>query len=156
MKYIEKIQKFMYGRYGPDNLYHFLFKLYLGLFLIDIIIENSIITYIELLVIVIMFYRFFSKNIYKRSNENKIFLKYSKKVTKPIRNITKNFKRKIKNFKDKSYVYKKCFKCKTIIRLPLPDNYGIKHVKCPKCKKRLHVICLKKNSIEVIKKTKRR
>ena len=29
MKFEEKIRKFMYGRYGPDELYKFLFELYI-------------------------------------------------------------------------------------------------------------------------------
>ena len=29
MKFKDKLQRFMYGRYGPDNLYNFLFGLYI-------------------------------------------------------------------------------------------------------------------------------
>ena len=34
MKFEEKIRKFMYGRYGPDELYKFLFELYIVLIII--------------------------------------------------------------------------------------------------------------------------
>lgn len=152
MKYIEKIQKFMYGRYGPDDLYHFLFKLYFVFFIIDIFVNFPILGYIELLIIVVMFYRFFSKKIYKRSDENRLFLNYKKRIIKPFKGITKKINNIIKNMRDKSYIYKKCRKCGTIIRLPLPSNYGIKKVKCPNCKRKFKVLCMKKEKIEVIKK----
>jgi len=152
MKYIEKIQKFMYGRYGPDDLYHFLFKLYFFLFVIDIFVDFPMLGYIELLIVVVMFYRFFSKKIYKRSDENRLFLKYKKKFIRPFKGIVKKIDNIIKNVKDKNYIYKKCHKCGTVLRLPLPSNYGVKKVKCPKCKRKFRVLCLKKEKIEVIKK----
>ena len=40
----------------------------------------------------------------------------------------------------------------TILRLPLPSKRGIKHVKCPKCGKRLTVVALRKLKVEVIRK----
>lgn len=154
MKYINKIQKFMYGRYGPDELYHFLFKLYIFLLIIDLFVNSRIFDVLELLILVIIFYRFFSRKIYKRSDENRIFLKVKNKILRPFIRVRKNFVSWIKNIKDKNYIYKKCRKCKTVIRLPLPDEKGIKYVKCPKCKKRLRVLCLKKEKIVIIKKDK--
>ena len=146
MKFIDKLQKFMIGRYGPDELYHFLFKLYIILLIINVFFVKSIILeYIELFIVLFIFYRFFSKKIYKRRKENQFYLKSRNKILKPFKNIKKNIK-------DKNYIYKKCNKCKTFIRLPIPKSYGIKHTKCPKCKKRLTVLCLKKEKIEVIKK----
>lgn len=156
MKYIEKIRKFMYGRYGPDDLYHFLFKLYIVLLIIDLFIQNKILGILELLVVLIMFYRFFSKKIYRRSDENRMFLQLKNKILKPFKKFKKKLEKTINNLKDKNYIYKKCHKCSTVLRLPVPDKYGIKHVKCPKCKKRLTVLCLKKDKIEVIKKNKQR
>ena len=156
MKYIEKINKFMYGRYGPDALFNFLFKLYIFLLIINIFIQNKILSIIELIIIFIIFYRFLSKKIYQRSNENQIFLKLKKQILKLFLKIKKEIKTKINNLKDKNYIYKKCHKCNTTLRLPIPNKYGIKHVKCPKCKKRLTVVCLKKEQIEIIKNNKRR
>ena len=154
MKLADKIRKFMYGRYGADELYYFLFKLYIVILIIDLFINSIILEYLELLIVLFTFYRFFSKKIYKRSNENQIFLKLRNKFSKPFKGIVNSFKNKLKNIKDKNYIYKKCHKCGTIIRLPIPDKYGIRHVKCPKCKKRQKVLCLKKEKIEIIRKNK--
>ena len=146
MNFINKIRKFMIGRYGMDDLYKFLFRLYLFLFIIDIFINSKVLTIIELIVVIIMFYRILSKNIYIRQKENWYYLKLKKEVLKPFDNIKRNIK-------DKDYyVYKKCKYCKTTLKLPLPKKRGIQHVKCPKCKNKLKFLCLRQEKIEVIKK----
>ena len=38
-----------------------------------------------------------------------------------------------RNMNDKDHIYKKCSKCKTTLKLPIPYERGIKHTKCPKC-----------------------
>jgi hypothetical protein len=148
MKYIYKLQKFMMGRYGIDDLYKFLLRLYLIIFIVDIFINSKILTIIELIIVVIMFYRFFSKNIYSRQKENKIYLKIKSKMLKPFNNLKRNFK-------DRDYyVYKKCRHCKKILKLPLPKRRGIQHVKCPKCKNKIKFLVLRQEKIDVIKKRK--
>jgi len=149
MKWQNKIQKFMYGRYGIDELYHFLFVLYIIVLIINLFFQNTWFMIIELVIVFIMFFRVFSKKIYKRSNENQLYLKIKRKLFKPF----KEFKR---NIKDKNHVYKKCSKCKTILKLPLPSTWGIKRAKCPKCKKILTFITFKKLKIEIIKNKKNR
>ena len=71
MKFINKLRKFMTGRYGIDDLYKFLLRLYLILFLVDIFINSKILTTLELTVVIIIFYRVLSKNIYTRQKENR-------------------------------------------------------------------------------------
>lgn len=140
MKFINKIQKFMYGRYRSDELYMFLFKIYLVLFIVNLFLKLEVLTYIELVLVFIMLYRFFSKNLYKRRCENIVFLNIRKRVLKPFDAI-------IRNVKDKRYVYKRCFKCKTILKLPLPSKRGIKKAKCPHCGNRVRLFTLKKDKI---------
>lgn len=147
MKFIEKLQKFMYGRYGIDELYKFMFYLYIFLIILNWFIKSNFLFIIEILLLIIMFYRMFSKRIYKRSNENQIYLKLKKKFLKPFRNI----RRSIKN---KEYIYKNCKHCKKLLKLPIPTSRGIKEVKCPKCKSTFKMLVLKKEKIEIIKKNK--
>ena len=147
MNFINRIKKFMYNRYGADDLYNFLFKIYITLLIIDLFIKFNPLIYFELFLLLIILYRFFSKNLSKRREENRKFLKIKNKITSPI-------KKTLKQIKDKNNIYKKCPKCKTILRLPLPNQYGIKHVKCPKCKRKLTVFCFKKEKIEIIKNKK--
>lgn len=144
MKWLYKIQRFMIGRYGIDELYKFLFNLYLILFFPNIFLRNSIITKIEFIILFIAIYRVLSKNIKQRRKENKLFLKVKKNVIKPFLNIKRNLQ-------DKEHIYKKC-SCGTTLKLPLPKKYGIKHAKCPDCKKRVAFLALKKEKIIIIPK----
>ena len=149
MKFINKLQKFMYGRYGVDELYSFLFKLYIILIIIDLFINSKILLLLELLIIFIMTYRMLSKNCYQRRKENKVFLELKKEITKPFKNIKRNIT-------DKDNIYKRCSKCKKTLKLPIPYERGIKHTTCPNCKKKITFFTLKKQKIEIIKnKTKR-
>lgn len=149
MKFLNKLQKFMYGRSGLDALSMFLFQVYIVLLIINIFVNSKIITFISLILAALALFRILSRDIYKRSNENVKFLKLKKKVLKPFQNIKRNFK-------DKDHVYKKCHYCKTTLKLPLPNKRGIKKVKCTKCKKRNKFLILKKVKIELIRDNKKK
>ena len=145
MKYIYKIQKFMQGRYGMDDLYKFLLGLYFSLFVVNLFFKSFILEIIELLIVVVIFYRFLSKNITKRKRENTYYLKLKNKVIKPFKNIWRNYQ-------DRGYyVYKKCRGCKSTLKLPLPKKRGIQKVKCSKCKKSFKFICFRQEKVEVVK-----
>ena len=97
-----------------------------------ILIKTKIyIKYIELIILIGMFYRFFSKKIYMRSNENMKFLSIKRKVLKPFYNLKRNYRDR------NECIYKKCKYCKKLLNLPIPNSIGIKQFKCPKCKKTL-------------------
>ncbi|MBR3162254.1 MAG: hypothetical protein IKF19_05950 [Bacilli bacterium] len=144
-KYIYKLYRFMYGRYGIDELYKFCLYFYILLFIISIFIKSKILTIIELLLLIIIIYRSMSRDISKRKKENKIYIDIKKKILKPFKNINRNIK-------DKEHIYIKCTKCKKILRLPIPNKRGLKHVKCPKCGKKITFFTLKEVKIEIIKK----
>jgi len=148
MKYINKFQKFMKGRYGVDELTKFIVKIYFVLVIINLVINSKVLYLLELILLFIMFYRFLSKKIYKRSNENQLFLKIKNNLLKPFKNIERNKK-------DKEHIYKKCYKCKTTLKLPLPNKRGIKKAKCPKCGKRVRFITFRQEKIEVYRNGKR-
>ena len=141
--------RMMYGRYGVDNLSKFLFSLYIIIFVIGLFYKNFILDTIGLLLLFIVIFRFFSKNIYKRTKENQIYLKIKNKTLKPFKNIKRNFKER------NEHVYKKCHKCKTTLKLPLPYERGIKHAKCPTCKNKITFLSLRKQKIEIIKDNER-
>ena len=67
------------------------------------------------------FYRTMSRNIYKRRKENERFCGF--------------FKLRKNKFRDrKTHVYRKCPKCKAVLRLPKAK--GKHFVNCPRCKNR--------------------
>lgn len=145
MNFINKIARFMNGRYGIDDLYKFYAKIFFVLVLINLFFHNQILFYIELLIFVVMIYRVLSKNIYQRRKENAKFLHIKNQLLKPFSNLKRNYRDR------KQYVYKKCHYCKTTLRLPLPSKRGIHHVKCPECKKRLTLFSLRKEKVEIIR-----
>lgn len=146
MKFQNKLYQFMYGRYGIDELYQFLFFLYLFIVIIDLFVKNNILFGVELFLLIIIFYRIFSKNINKRRKENEMYLNLKNRFLTPFKNIKRNYRDR------NNYIYKKCRKCHTTLRLPLPSKRGIKYAKCPNCKERVRIICFRKLKIEVIRK----
>lgn len=138
-----KFINFMRGRYGNDELNKFLLYFYIGLFIINLLIDSYIISLIELIFVGIIIFRSFSKKIYKRRKENINFLELKKRI--------KNF---IKGT-DNDYVYKKCHKCKKILRLPVPSERGIKKVICPVCKNNNKFFVWQKVKVEIIKNKQR-
>ena len=133
----EKIRRLLLKINGIDELFNFMFIIYFIIYIINLFIRSIILEIIGLIIFVIMFYRFISFNKAKRKEENNKYLKFKRKI--------------IGYFKD-DCIYKKCRKCKTVLKLPLPYKRGIKHAKCPTCGKRLTILCLKYQKIEVIRK----
>ena len=130
-----------------DNLNRFLLVLLLISFIVSLFIDALIVDLIPLLIVAIFLYRLISKDKYKRDKENKKYLSIKKAILKP-------FTVLIKNLKDRNSIYRRCHKCKTILKLPLPYNRGIQHAKCPNCGKRKTFLTLRKVKIEIIKKNK--
>lgn len=141
MKFGDIYIKFMKDRYGVDELYKFLLLICFVLIVINTFISNNIIRLFEVLLIVIIFYRYMSKNIKLRKKENDKYLEIKDKIIKL-------FDYNKKKYKDRNtHMYKKCPKCKQKIRLPLKKG---KHtVKCPNCGNRFDVACHKDEKIKV-------
>lgn len=144
MNFIYKVAKFMYGRYGIDDLTKFISKLLFIILLFNILFRSYILLIISLLLLIIIIYRSLSKKIYIRNKENNIYLKIKEILLKPFKNI-------IRNYQDKDHIYKKCRKCKKTLKLPLPEKRGIKHTKCPNCKNKITFITFRKQKIEIIR-----
>ena len=134
MNFIYKFRNFMNGRYGTDELNSFIFKIYVLLLIVNIFIKSNIIFYIELFLLLIILLRYFSKNIYRRGRENRVFLNIKNKLI----------------FKDDK-IYRRCHKCKIKLKLPLPSKIGIKKVKCPECGHRNKFIILRREKIDIIR-----
>jgi hypothetical protein len=116
----------MVGRYGIDQLYYALLVLYLVLFVLEIMFKHAVILeLLSLAVLIYTFFRVFSRNTYKRSNENQVFLS----VWDNVKNFfCLNFS-KIRDLPTKKYA--KCPHCGAVLRLP--RQRGRHTVRCPKC-----------------------
>ncbi len=121
----QKFAAFMYGRYGPDNLYNFLTVTYLVIAIANAFLHSAIVVVLELVLIFYVLFRFFSRNIYKRSEENRKYLAVKSKV-KGFFSLSRQKARD-----RKTHIYKKCPSCKSVLRLP--RTKGKHTVKCPRC-----------------------
>ena len=136
-----------------DELNRFLIVLDIVLIIISIFIKTFFLDLFKFIFLGIIIFRITSKNKLQRQKENKIYLKTVNLFTKPFKNIVRNFKDR------KTHVYKRCSKCKTTLKLPLPNTRGINHAKCPECGNRVTIFSLRKKQeekirVEVIKKKK--
>ena len=128
--------RFMYGRYGSDQLNKFLLWVYIAFLIAQMVLmlfaDSSTVARIiyyavstlALSLIVLIFYRTFSRDIVKRRKENERLLNYLS-----LRNAKKRDR--------KTHVYRKCPKCRAVLRLPKAKG---KHpVVCPRCRERFTV-----------------
>lgn len=136
-----------------DELNRFLIIIDIILIIVSIFIKAFLLDLFKFIFLGLIIFRIASKNKIQRQKENKIYLKVVNTLTKPFKNIVRNFKDR------KTHVYKKCSKCKTTLKLPLPNKRGINHAKCPECDNRVTLFTLRKKQeekikVEVIKKKK--
>ena len=129
----EKLNKFMYGRYGMDQLSRNLSLICLVLLIITMFVRNNVIYMIALVGIVYTYFRVFSRNISRRSEENEKYLKFHYKVVGKLNKI------KFRITDSKTHRIFRCPSCSQKIRVP--RGKGKISIKCPKCR------------IEFIKKT---
>jgi len=123
----ERLYRFMYGRYGMDELGKLLIITYF-VFVIANIFINSIYFYIISLVIALLFtLRVFSRAVHVRKKENDRYLK----IRKDIKNF---FVLQKSRFKDrKTHIYRRCPSCGAVLRLLRRKEKGENSVKCPRC-----------------------
>ncbi len=119
-----KLNRFMQGRYGADELNLTLLVLVFVLDMAGIITGNDLLPGISLLVMAAAVFRSLSKNIIARAKENRIFLE---KTVIP-RRFVKAF---ILGRKDQQNRYYLCPSCHKICRVP--KGKGKVSVHCPVC-----------------------
>lgn len=126
----EKLMKFMYGRYGNDELNQFLFKLVFISLIISLLsgrmsFLGDIFYILALIMVVFIYFRMFSKNFNKRYSERTAYLNFHNKVK-----LSLNKQKRIKEQK-KSYAFFKCPSCNQKVRVP--KGKGKISIHCPKC-----------------------
>ena len=135
MRFRDKLQRFMWGRYGIDGLYYGLFALYILTWIVQgfikISVVRALVSLAGLAALFFMVFRVFSRNIPARRKENERFMRIWGRV-KSFFVLQKNKIRDVKHF-----TYKKCPACKATLRLP--RKKGRHNVVCPKCKNRFEV-----------------
>lgn len=120
----EKLQRFMWGRYGNDNLNQVLMAFAMICLILSIFFRGPFYL-LALIAMVYAYFRMFSRNIAKRSAENRLFLQKTQKLRA-------GFQKKKREFgQRKQYHIYKCPNCKQKIRVP--RGRGRIAITCRKC-----------------------
>ncbi len=120
----EKLSRFMMGRYGVDDLGRVTLYISLGLLILSLIFRYNILYVLAVLMLVVCYFRMFSKNVSKRYGENQKFLAWKTKVTG-------RFSAAKRHRADKEHCYFKCPSCHQTVRVP--RGKGKISISCPKC-----------------------
>lgn len=125
MKLKEKMQRFMYGRYGVDGLGRFLSWGAVILLLLSMFIDLPFLYPLSLAALVWCYFRMFSRNVQKRYQENCVYYRYVNKVKD-------FFKRKKSHIEQRKthHIYA-CPQCKQKIRIP--KGKGKVAIRCQRC-----------------------
>lgn len=127
----EKLIRFMYGRYGTDQLNTALLVIYFLLLLINLFTPNLILPIFMWAILVYSLFRSLSRNIYARQKENLFFLK----LWNPVKSGIALNLRRLTEFRTNRF--RRCKNCRIILRLP--RRTGKHTVRCPRCKHRFSV-----------------
>lgn len=131
MRFKERLMRFMYGRYGTDELYRFLFFAFYAFFIVNLFIGSKLLYALTLAILVWTTFRTFSRNTAARRAENAKYLEIK-------RSFTLFFKLQKNKWRDrKTHVYRKCPKCKAVLRLPKRKGTHTAH--CPGCSENFEV-----------------
>ena len=127
MNYINKIREFMYQRNGMDELGRVNIWVCIILAGLKIIMPCALVDALSLISWVVFIYRFFSKNIYKRQQENAKFFELKEKFFSWYDAGDRRSSMR------RNYIFKNCPHCGAKLRLPRKRG---KHVcNCPRCQR---------------------
>ena len=126
------VARFMYGRNGWDQLNQALFRGYLVLWIAEIavslLLKNRLVTGIFegalFILMIFIFYRAFSKDLYRRRTENQKWVNWYCGVK------NRNAGARARHA-DKAHKYFTCKNCKAICRVPVGKGKIV--ITCPKC-----------------------
>ena len=125
-----RFSKFMQGRYGVDSLSRFLSVVLLAVIILRMFIRIPLSGTITLVILVILYWRMFSRNIPKRYEENQKFLQIRDKLLGRFSDFSSNMSQM------KDYHIYKCPRCNQKIRIPRGKGHIM--VRCPKCGYEFH------------------
>lgn len=125
-RFRERMAVFMQGRYGMDQLGKVLTFGTMIILLLSMILHVNLLYIVGIIVLIISYFRIFSRNIGKRYEENQKFLNWRYKIVCKKSKI----KTRIKDRRTNSIF--NCPNCNQKIRVP--KGKGKICIKCPKCR----------------------
>jgi hypothetical protein len=120
-----RLQRFMSGRYGSDELTLFLMGAALLFLILSVFPPLWFLYFVGAALLIWAAFRSFSRNIYKRRREREVYLRLLAKPRSAIK-LQRN------KWRDrKTHKYFRCRHCKAILRVP--RGKGKIDVTCPRC-----------------------
>ena len=119
MNIVAALNRFMAGRYGQDRLNITLLVVGCVLCFVQMFVPSGVgfvLTILSETLLILSLFRCFSRNTYKRYNENRKFLLM------------------IDRIKDRDHRYYACPKCRQTVRVP--RGKGKISITCPKCREK--------------------
>ena len=136
----EAFARFMYGRYGADELNKFLLFAFVVVVVVNMFTRNRIVCFVEIAILVITWLRMLSRNHEKRRAENAVYLRLKARVLSLFgrgrggydRGNASAGTRSGPSFRDRlQYKYMACPSCAQKVRVP--RGKGTIEVRCPRC-----------------------
>ena len=124
----EKLARFMVGRNGSDQLSRFVSIVACVALVISMFMDTDArmaIWFLAILGVIYVYFRVFSRNVYKRRAENDFYLR----ATANIRGYFKGLRERWRQRRD--YRFFRCPSCRTMLRVP--RGKGKIKVVCRKC-----------------------
>lgn len=126
MRMRERMQGFMAGRYGTDQLSKVLLWISLACLAVSMFTRLNVFYILGLVLLIYTYYRMFSRNVAKRYAENQKYLNWRYGFA-----VRRN-KRKVHWEQRKIYRFYKCPQCRQKVRVP--KGKGKVAITCPKCR----------------------
>ena len=128
----DALARFRYGRNGMDQLNKALFVVYLVVWIVEavfgIAMKNALLARVAeavtFVLMIVIFFRMFSKNLYKRQAENQRWLNWRWSLR------SRSASAKARHM-DKEHKYFTCKNCKAICRVPVGKGNIV--ITCPRC-----------------------
>lgn len=122
----ERLQKFMYGRYGTDEFGHFNLWFTIILYVANLFIRSGLLSWLAFASAIYGIFRMFSRNHQKRYQENLKFINFKSKIAQKFRRGKSDMQQR------KTHHIYRCPTCGQKIRIP--KGKGRICITCPKCK----------------------
>lgn len=121
---MDKIRRFMFGRYGADQLGVCLVIIGATVTFVLSFVRTPYYKLISFVPYLLFIFRALSRNIAARKRENEAFLK----IYNPVKSF---FLKKYRQYQDKEHKYYKCKGCGHVLRVP--TGKGKIEITCPYC-----------------------
>lgn len=135
----ERFNRFMYGRYGTDDLNRFMLLVGCVLIVVNLFVSSRILSWLVLVILVLTYYRMLSRDTWKRSEENRKFMEMTGGIRARFSRNSYNRSGRGGNYGSYQatgdYKIYRCPSCGQKIRIRAPKGTGKIMVRCPKCQK---------------------